>query len=31
MTKAEIGGISPFFIVKDAPASLSFFREQLGF
>jgi catechol 2,3-dioxygenase-like lactoylglutathione lyase family enzyme len=31
MTKAEIGGISPFFIVKDAPASLSFYRDELGF
>ena len=31
ITKAEIGGISPFFIVKDAPASFSFYRDQLGF
>jgi catechol 2,3-dioxygenase-like lactoylglutathione lyase family enzyme len=31
MTKAEIGGISPLFIVKDAPTSLSFYRDQLGF
>ena len=31
MTKAEIGGISPFFIVKDALTSLSFYRDQLGF
>ena len=31
MTKAEIVGISPFFIVKDAAASLAFYRDQLGF
>lgn len=31
MTKAEIEGISPFFIVKDASASLSFYRDRLGF
>jgi len=31
MTKAEIGGISPLFIVKDALTSLSFYRDQLGF
>lgn len=31
MTKAEIGGISPFFIVKDATASLTFYRDRLGF
>ena len=31
MTKVEIGGISPFFIVKNAPESLSFYRDQLGF
>lgn len=31
MTKAEIAGISPFFIVKDAAASLGFYRDQLGF
>ena len=31
MTKAEIAGISPFFIVKDAAASLSFYRDRLGF
>ena len=31
MTKAEIAGISPFFIVNHVPASLSFYRDQLGF
>ena len=31
MLIAEIGGISPCFIVKDASASLSFYRDRLGF
>lgn len=31
MTPAEISGISPFFIVSDAPAALSFYRDRLGF
>lgn len=31
MTKAEITGIAPFFIVKNVPAALSFYRDQLGF
>lgn len=31
MTRPEISGVSPFFIVKDAAASLSFYRDQLGF
>jgi catechol 2,3-dioxygenase-like lactoylglutathione lyase family enzyme len=31
MTRAEIDGISPFFIVKDAAAALSFYRDRLGF
>ncbi|HYN83308.1 MAG TPA: hypothetical protein VES88_17650 [Gemmatimonadaceae bacterium] len=31
MTRPEIGGISPFFIVHDATAALSFYRDQLGF
>jgi hypothetical protein len=29
--RAEISGISPFFIVSDAPSALSFYRDQLGF
>jgi catechol 2,3-dioxygenase-like lactoylglutathione lyase family enzyme len=31
MTKAEITGIAPFFIVKDVPATLRFYRDSLGF
>jgi catechol 2,3-dioxygenase-like lactoylglutathione lyase family enzyme len=31
MTKPGIGAIAPFFIVKDAPAALSFYRDCLGF
>ena len=31
MTKPEISGIAPFFIVKNVPASLSFYRDRLGF
>jgi catechol 2,3-dioxygenase-like lactoylglutathione lyase family enzyme len=31
MTKTEIAGIAPFFIVKDVPAALKFYRDSLGF
>ena len=31
MTKAEISGIAPFFIVKNVPAALRFYRDLLGF
>jgi catechol 2,3-dioxygenase-like lactoylglutathione lyase family enzyme len=31
MTKAEITGIAPFFIVKNVPAALAFYRDSLGF
>src|SRR4051794_23890835 len=31
MTKPEIGGIAPFFIVKNVPAALAFYRDRLGF
>jgi catechol 2,3-dioxygenase-like lactoylglutathione lyase family enzyme len=31
MTRPEISGVSPFFIVKDAAASLLFYRDLLGF
>lgn len=31
MTKTEISGIAPFFIVKDVPAALTFYRDSLGF
>jgi catechol 2,3-dioxygenase-like lactoylglutathione lyase family enzyme len=31
MTKTPITGIAPFFIVRDVPAALKFYRDQLGF
>ena len=31
MNKAEISGIAPFFIVKNVPAALSFYRDRFGF
>jgi catechol 2,3-dioxygenase-like lactoylglutathione lyase family enzyme len=31
MTRAEIDAVSPFFIVRDAPAALAFYRDKLGF
>ena len=31
MAKPEISGIAPFFIVKNVPAALSFYRDRLGF
>jgi len=31
MTKAEIGGVAPLFIVRSVPAALAFYRDQLGF
>ena len=31
MTKTEISGIAPFFIVKNVPAALKFYRDRLGF
>jgi catechol 2,3-dioxygenase-like lactoylglutathione lyase family enzyme len=31
MTKPVISGIAPFFIVRDVPAALSFYRDRLGF
>ena len=30
-TKTEITGIAPFFIVKNVPAALKFYRDRLGF
>jgi catechol 2,3-dioxygenase-like lactoylglutathione lyase family enzyme len=30
-TQAEIGGVSPLFIVRNVPATLAFYRDQLGF
>ncbi len=31
MTKPDILGIAPFFIVKSVPAALAFYRDRLGF
>ena len=31
MTRPTISSISPFFIVADVPAALSFYRDKLGF
>ena len=31
MTRSNISGISPFFIVANVPATLSFYRDKLGF
>ena len=30
-TKTEISGIAPFFIVKNVPTALKFYRDYLGF
>jgi hypothetical protein len=31
MTKPDISGIAPFFIVRNVPAALSFYHDRLGF
>jgi catechol 2,3-dioxygenase-like lactoylglutathione lyase family enzyme len=31
MAKPEITAIAPFFIVRDVPAALAFYRDRLGF
>jgi catechol 2,3-dioxygenase-like lactoylglutathione lyase family enzyme len=31
MPKPEISGIAPFFIVKNVPIALAFYRDRLGF
>ena len=31
MTKPEISGIAPLFIVDNVPAALAFYRDRLGF
>jgi catechol 2,3-dioxygenase-like lactoylglutathione lyase family enzyme len=31
VTRAEMTGIMPFFIVSDVPAALAFYRDRLGF
>jgi catechol 2,3-dioxygenase-like lactoylglutathione lyase family enzyme len=31
MTKTQISGIAPFFIVRNVPLALEFYRDRLGF
>ena len=31
MTEPDISGIAPFFIVKNVPAAVAFYRDRLGF
>ena len=31
MSKPDISGIAPFFIVRNVPAAMSFYRDRLGF
>jgi catechol 2,3-dioxygenase-like lactoylglutathione lyase family enzyme len=31
LTKPDISGIAPFFIVRNVPAALAFYRDRLGF
>jgi catechol 2,3-dioxygenase-like lactoylglutathione lyase family enzyme len=31
MTRTQITGIAPFFIVRDVPTSMAFYRDKLGF
>jgi catechol 2,3-dioxygenase-like lactoylglutathione lyase family enzyme len=31
VSQAEVGGVSPFFIVRNVPAALAFYRDRLGF
>jgi len=31
MTKPDISGIAPFFIVRSVPAAMAFYRDRLGF
>lgn len=30
-TEPQMGGVSPFFIVRNVPAALAFYRDELGF
>jgi catechol 2,3-dioxygenase-like lactoylglutathione lyase family enzyme len=30
VAKPDISGITPFFIVKNVPAALAFYRDRLG-
>jgi catechol 2,3-dioxygenase-like lactoylglutathione lyase family enzyme len=31
MSRPEIAGIAPFFVVRNVPAALAFYRDRLGF
>ncbi len=31
MTTPDVAGIAPFFVVRDVPAALAFYRDRLGF
>jgi catechol 2,3-dioxygenase-like lactoylglutathione lyase family enzyme len=31
MTRAEISGVFPFFIVRDVPSAMAFYQDRLGF
>jgi Glyoxalase/Bleomycin resistance protein/Dioxygenase superfamily. len=31
MTRPEIAGTAPFFVVRNVPAALAFYRDRLGF
>jgi catechol 2,3-dioxygenase-like lactoylglutathione lyase family enzyme len=31
MTRPEVAGVTPFFIVRDVTAALAFYRDRLGF
>jgi len=31
VTRAEVAGVSPFFIVRDTARALAFYRDRLGF
>lgn len=31
LAKADVGGVSPLFIVRDVPAALAFYRDRFGF
>jgi len=31
MSRPQINGIAPFFIVRDVPAALAFYRDRMGF
>src|SRR5688572_23466778 len=31
MSQTEVGGASPFFVVRNVPETLAFYRDRLGF